>query len=54
MVQRSRQFGAHNAKLQMWMFGVCQQESMSVETRLISNKFSTVQVVNFILNMEKP
>ena len=36
------------------MYAVCHQEVLSIETKLISNKFSTTNVINFILSMDKP
>ena len=36
------------------MFTVTQNEVISIDVKLISNKFSTVNVINFILGMEKP
>ena len=53
MVQRAHLYGDRN-KIQTWMFTVTQNEVISLDVKLISNKFSTVNVINFILGMEKP
>ena len=36
------------------MFEVCQNEQLSVETKLISNKHSVISVINFIISIKKP
>ena len=58
MIQRAHDYGklpiGTQSKLQLWMFTDCQAELLSFETKLISNKFSSVTVVNFMLSMQKP
>ena len=36
------------------MFGVCQNDSISIETRLISNRHSTNNVINYIIQLDNP
>ena len=53
MISRAHEFG-HRSKLQTFMFDVCQNETMNVETKLFSNRYSIIKVVNFIIGMQKP
>ena len=53
MVSRAHEHG-DRSKLQTYMFDLCQNEILNVETKLISNSHSTSKVINFIISMQKP